>query len=397
MLSSVLVNREQPYTKPAARLVTVCIVPDAVSVDDQALGVALRTWSAFTPAVYWEASPCRCYGWVALLDAVGVDPMAASTSLQHHLHVILGGDWFVAYLEHDVGDEKRIRQILLDAAKAARLLRHLAPIRPTEFERKAALSIFRDAATSGGLRFVLQPIVDLRDNSLAGHEMLARLSLENMDNGYPTSHWIPYVVNSHEAIRLARHAILAEEKESERLPLGEYLSINLTAQNFVDSELIARLIRMPPETRKKIVLELTEWYDALEVKGLKDSIAELRNKGYRVALDDFGNRYSSLPVLRHIQFDIIKIDISVVQSSTAADDKFFRVAIEVAKETGAKVVAEGIENERILDRVRSFGVIFGQGFYLDRLAKRQYIDDFVRSDDTGDSEDCWVHQRSLAP
>jgi EAL domain-containing protein (putative c-di-GMP-specific phosphodiesterase class I) len=382
MLSPVLANREQPRTRPTT-MVTVCLVPDSVSVNDQALGVALRTWSAFKPTVYWEASPCRGYGWVVLSDDVGVDPMAVSTSLQHHLHVILGGDWFVAYLEHDIRDEKRIRQILLDAAKAAQLLHELTPVRPPESERKAALGVFRDAVASGGLRFVRQPIVDLRDNSLAGHEMLARLSLKGMSNGCPTSHWIPYVVNSHEAIRLARHAIIAAEKEAERLPLGEYVSINLTAQNFVDKSLLTRLYNMPLGKRNKIVLELTEWHDALQVKGLKDSIAELRDKGYRVALDDFGNRYSSLPILRHIQFDIIKIDISVIQSTAAADDRFFRIAVDVAKEAGAKVVAEGIENERILDRVRSHGVIFGQGFYLNRFAKRQYIDDFVRSDDTG--------------
>jgi EAL domain-containing protein (putative c-di-GMP-specific phosphodiesterase class I) len=364
-------------------MVTLCIVPDTASVNDQALGVALRTWSTFTPAVYWGASACGGYGWVTLPDDTGVDPMAVSTSLQHHLHVILGGDWFVSYLEHEPGDEKHIRQILLDAAKAAQLLHELTPVRPPESERRAALGVFRDAVTSGGLRFVLQPIVDLRINSLVGYEMLARLSCGAADVGYPTSRWIPYVVDSHESIRLARHAILAAEKEAERLPLGEYVSINLTAQNFVDESLLTRLRHMPLESRKKIVLELTEWHDALQVRGLKDSISELRNKGYRVALDDFGNRYSSLPILRHIQFDIIKIDISVIQSTTAADDRFFRIAVDVAKEAGAKVVAEGIENERILDRVRSHGVIFGQGFYLNRFAKRQYIDDFVRSDDTG--------------
>jgi len=386
MSSPVLANSEQPHTKLAARMATVCIVPDSVPVSNQALGVALRTWPALTPAVYWEASACGGYGWVVFPDDAGVDPMAVATSLQHHLHMILGGDWFASYLEHESGNEKHIRQILLDAAKAAQLLHELTPVRPPESERKTALSVFRDAVASGGLRFVLQPIVDLRINSLAGYEMLARLAFGEVDVGYPTSHWVPYVVDSHESIRLARHAILAAEKEAERLPLGEYVSINLTAQNFVDKSLLTRLRRMPLEARKKIALELTEWHDALKVKGLKDSIAALRNHGFRVALDDFGNRYSSLPILRQIPFDVIKIDSSVVQSNAAADDRFFRAAIEVAKETGAKVVAEGIENERILDRVRSYGVIFGQGFYLDRLAKRRYADDSDRSDDTGHSE-----------
>jgi len=384
-------------SRPANTMVSICVLPDAASVNDQALGVALRAWSAFMPSMYWEASPCGCYGWVALPDHIGVDPLAAVMSLQHHLHLLLGGDWFAAYQEHDASDEKRVRQRLLDAAKAAQLLHELTPVRLPEPERKTALSVFRDAVASGWLHFVRQPIVDLRDNSLVGYEMLARISPDRPDNVYPTSRWIPYVVHSHEAIRLARHAILAAEQEASRLSLGEYVSVNLTACDFVDKELITRLMGMPLVTRKKIVLELTEWYDALEVKGLKDSIAALRRHGLRVALDDFGNRFSSLPILRQIPFDVIKIDISVIQSSTAADDKFFRITVDLASETGAKVVAEGIENERTLERVRSYGVIFGQGFYLDRLATRPDIADCDGSPDTGRSAGRHVGLHSLAP
>ncbi len=105
-------------------------------------------------------------------------------------------------------------------------------------------------------------------------------------------------------------------------------------------------------------------------------VADLRSAGAAVALDDFGAGYSSLSRLRQLDFDVIKVDGSLLVGVPAdpAATELLRAALGLAGACRAPVVAEGVESEEQVELLRSWGVTHMQGFLFghpvaaDRLA-----------------------------
>ncbi len=107
-----------------------------------------------------------------------------------------------------------------------------------------------------------------------------------------------------------------------------------------------------------------------------DRLAELRELGVKLAIDDFGTGYASLAHLRQLPADIIKIDPSFV--SGLGDDPVLtlltRTIVQVGRDLGMQVVAEGIEQPRQLAELREMGCGYGQGFLVARpMARRRGV------------------------
>jgi len=113
--------------------------------------------------------------------------------------------------------------------------------------------------------------------------------------------------------------------------------------------------------------ELTERALASSPADLLRAADRVREQDWGIALDDIGAHPASLALMPLLQPDILKIDMALVRR--AADLQVARVlhaVLEQAQYTGATVIAEGVETEEQLDRVRSWGVRYGQGFLLGR-------------------------------
>lgn len=97
-------------------------------------------------------------------------------------------------------------------------------------------------------------------------------------------------------------------------------------------------------------------------------INALQRMGCHVCLDDFGTGFSSFAYLKHLKADVLKIDGLFIRSLTRELDSqvFVRAIIEVARGLGKKTVAEFVENQEILEMLRSFGVDMVQGYHLDK-------------------------------
>jgi len=152
-----------------------------------------------------------------------------------------------------------------------------------------------------------------------------------------------------------------------RLDGVESLSINLSGQSISDPEfqqfLIARL-QQPGLDLQGLCFEVTE---TSAITHLQNSIAffeVLRNLGVRVSLDDFGSGMSSFTYLKNLPVDYLKIDGQFMRalSSDSFDQATVRAICEVARATGKRTVAEGIETEEVATMLREFGVDYGQGF-----------------------------------
>ncbi|MFN3581008.1 MAG: EAL domain-containing protein, partial [Pseudomonas sp.] len=143
-----------------------------------------------------------------------------------------------------------------------------------------------------------------------------------------------------------------------------YLSINLTALNFLDTSIGQRLLALPERARRRIVLELTEWKDPRLFAGLPQAIAALQAHGIRVAIDDFGAGYSGLNLLAEFQPDIIKLDMEMVRDidRDPVRQAIVKGILGVCIALNIEVIAEGIESLAELRLLQSLGINLFQGY-----------------------------------
>jgi EAL domain-containing protein (putative c-di-GMP-specific phosphodiesterase class I) len=95
-------------------------------------------------------------------------------------------------------------------------------------------------------------------------------------------------------------------------------------------------------------------------------LGELQRMGIRLSIDDFGTGYSSLAYLQRLPVDDIKVDRSFVLNmlKNSSDEAIVRSTIELAHNLGLRAIAEGVEDQGTLDRLRALGCDLAQGFYM---------------------------------
>ena len=132
----------------------------------------------------------------------------------------------------------------------------------------------------------------------------------------------------------------------------------------------------PPEHLRKVgdrvILEITERTAISDFNVVRTGLQNLRDMGFRIAIDDLGSGYSTLNAVAHIEPEIIKFDMLLVRTidQSRLRQKLLQQLVEFAKSIGCEVVAEGIETKAELDTVKKLGCHLGQGFYLARPAKQ---------------------------
>jgi EAL domain-containing protein (putative c-di-GMP-specific phosphodiesterase class I) len=161
-----------------------------------------------------------------------------------------------------------------------------------------------------------------------------------------------------------------------RLRLPGSLTINLSPRTLENDEFsvhaLLRMIARHGLDPRHMVLELTEREAVEDVAKLRRAVDACRVAGIRVAADDVGAGNAGLRLLSQLRFDIVKIDLSLVQGGAlhAASLEVVRTLRDLADRWGALVVAEGIETPIQLDIVRSLGIGAGQGYLLGRPTDR---------------------------
>ncbi|MEA2609394.1 MAG: hypothetical protein QOJ75_1637 [Chloroflexota bacterium] len=203
-----------------------------------------------------------------------------------------------------------------------------------------------------------QPIVDLWDGSVVGHEALTRF----------TDGRAPNVVFADAAraglgIDLEIACLKVSIAASERLPVSTFLSLNASPELVLSGHLAALLAIVP----RPIVLEITEHVAIDDYKGLRRELKELGST-VRLAVDDAGAGYASFRHILELDPDFVKIDIDLVRSvdSEPARQALIAGMGYFAVKRGLRLVAEGIETSKELDALRALAVPFGQGYLLGR-------------------------------
>jgi diguanylate cyclase (GGDEF)-like protein/PAS domain S-box-containing protein len=233
-------------------------------------------------------------------------------------------------------------------------------------------SDLRAAVTAGRLALEYQPVVELATSRVIGVEALARWSRDG--HAVPAAEFLRVAEDSGLIVSLGAQVLReacaqAAAWRSSGWPVGVSVNFSLrqvTAASFAESVLGALSgSGLPPGA---LTLEVAERVLIGGAGPMAEGLAELRRHGVRLAIDDFGTGYASLAYLRQLAVDIIKIDPSFVAGlgADATLAMLTRTIIQVGRDLGIEVVAEGIERPEQLELLREMGCELGQGYLIAR-------------------------------
>lgn len=119
---------------------------------------------------------------------------------------------------------------------------------------------------------------------------------------------------------------------------------------------------------RRVVIELTEIHPADNFEQLCEALRHYREMGFHIALDDLGEGFSGLRLWSELQPDFVKIDKYFIQGIAGDPQKrqFVRSIHHIALNTGARVIAEGVETQHEMETVRRIGIDLVQGYHLAR-------------------------------
>lgn len=151
------------------------------------------------------------------------------------------------------------------------------------------------------------------------------------------------------------------------------VAVNLSAHMLTDLQMPDRVADMLAKNgvpASSLILEVTESAAMADVSRTTDILTRFRLKGIGLSMDDFGTGYSSLLQLHRMPFSELKIDRSFVIELGEAQEALvlIRSMINLAHDLGIQICAEGVENGRALDILRSLGCDKAQGYYIGRPA-----------------------------
>lgn len=218
-----------------------------------------------------------------------------------------------------------------------------------------------------------QPIL-LSNGNIRGFEALIRWY--HPEHGrIPPDEFIPLAEDTGQIIPLSEWVIDRACRDAARLCLHDNISlgINIAPLHFHRTDFITGVLRTLEKYSLKpnaLVLELTERTLMDEHGTMLQTLKTLRNSGLQISIDDFGTGYSSLSLIKHLPVTSIKIDKSFVTDidHSELDAGMARAIIDMAHHLGLGVVAEGVETQEQLSKLRAWGCDSFQGYYLCRPA-----------------------------
>ena len=224
--------------------------------------------------------------------------------------------------------------------------------------------------------------IDIESGRLVGFEMLARwqspaLGLVGPDIFIPIAEEIGLIDELSECLMIQAF------KDAREWDPSLTLSVNISPIQLRDpwfSQKLLKLLIQQNFPASRLEIEITESCLHENIASVRSMITSLRNQGVSVSLDDFGTGYASLSQLRTLPFDRIKIDRSFISEINHGEANSKLVDAIVAMGAGLKmpITAEGIEDEAILDSLRSISGLKGQGYHYGRPETAAAVIDRLR-------------------
>ena len=231
-------------------------------------------------------------------------------------------------------------------------------------------SAVADILSSPSLTTVYQPIWSLSAERPVGYEALSRFDAEPRQ---PPDAWFADATEVGLGEELEVAAVARAVCALTHLPADAYLAVNVSPAVAMGAALSRALGDVPGG---RLVLEITEHSAVTDYGALADRLARYRAGGVRIAVDDAGSGYAGLEQVVRLAPDILKLDRFLIDGieSDLARRSLAMALIRFARDTGATVVAEGVETLSQLTILRSLGVDRVQGYLLGRPASLAQIE-----------------------
>ncbi len=237
--------------------------------------------------------------------------------------------------------------------------------------RLALMGELRHAIDHDQLRLQYQPKIDLKTRRVVGVEALVRW--QHPEYGFiPPDQFIGPAERTGQIEALTQWVLETALRQCQgwrRSGIG--ISVNLSARNLQEAGLVERVaeaLQRTGEAPDHLALEITESAIMADPNTAMGVLTRLSQMGVRLSIDDFGTGYSSLAYLKRLPADEIKIDKSFVIGMEADDNDavIVRSTIDLAHNLGLKVIAEGVENRAVWEKLSALGCDEAQGYYMSR-------------------------------
>lgn len=265
----------------------------------------------------------------------------------------------------------QLRNLLLERRDAMAALASKTSEWGDEVGEVQQVELLEEFLATNTIRAVLQPVVKLRDGSapfeVFGVEGLARGPRTSV-LGSP-SFLLAYAARKEllfEADMICIRATLAEVRELAS-PVTTFL--NVQPRSLTNPDFTARLlheVRSAGIQERSIVLELTEQQTIVNPRAFAATLVRLRESGFRIALDDFGEGSSNLNLFQDLRPDFLKISGTFCRG--LAHDLFKQVIVqstaEMAARAGTATIMEAVETSEDAQTLRLLGIDYAQGYFF---------------------------------
>lgn len=207
-----------------------------------------------------------------------------------------------------------------------------------------------------------QPIWNVEEDRIVGFESVARFSAKPYRS---PDLWFAEADKIGMGARLELVAMRKALAALAVLPPTTYLGVNVSPATILHADFAAALRETPLE---RTVIEITEHSSVENYEAVLKALRPLRASGLRLAIDDAGAGYASFRHVLHMKPDFIKLDVELIRNIDldSARKALAAALIAFARETGCRIIAEGVERKGELETLRSIGVKKMQGYLLGR-------------------------------
>jgi diguanylate cyclase (GGDEF)-like protein len=221
-----------------------------------------------------------------------------------------------------------------------------------------------------------QPVVSLADGTLSGFEALVRWN--DPDHGLvPPADFVPVAEDTGLTVPLGwwvlrkalTHAREWNQDNARRVPLS--VSVNVSSRQFAQPDVVDRVLEILRDEGvpgSLLHLEITETALMLDLETTGRTLRRLRDAEIQLHVDDFGTGYSSLSYLCRFPIHTLKVDRSFVRQMTYSGENMevVRTIVQLARNLGHGVIAEGVETEGQLALLQNLGCDLAQGYLISR-------------------------------
>ena len=236
--------------------------------------------------------------------------------------------------------------------------------------KEQAMSPLREILEQRRLSALFQPIIDLKSGEFLGFEGLIRGPADSPLHSPINLFGAAEQQGLQLELEMLSRQVVLETFAKLNLPGNLFLNVSpetLTNPSFKDGETLMFLKQLGLDPAR-VIIEITENQPTFDFEGMRNALLHYRGMGFKIAIDDLGEGFSSLRLWSELRPEFIKIDMHFVQGVDHDPIKlqFLKSIQHIAESCGTHVIAEGVETEAELRVVKDIGIALGQGYFIAR-------------------------------